>query len=110
MKKAKPKLRYTVDLPGRMYMFFISYEDRGAPSISKFAKSIGSTVEEIEKFRRHRQFDRAYRECNEIRKDYLIDRALDKRFDPSFVKYLLSEEPTGVEGDGELTLRLEVSD
>lgn len=104
----KTKFRYTQDLAERMYLFFASYDDGGAPSFVKFAKSIGATLAEVEGFRAHKQFDRAYRECREIRRDFLIDRGLEKRFDPSFVKFLLSCD-TDDEG-GEFTLRLEVNE
>ena len=93
-----------------MYTFFICYDDRGAPSIAKFARSVGSTVADLEKLRRHKRFDQAFRECEEIRKDYLIDRALDKRFDPSFVKFLLSEADSGDGDSGDFTLHLEVKE
>ena len=108
----RKKVKYTEDLPGKMYLYFISYEDRGAPSFLKFARSVGITCEDIEKFRRRRRFDLAYRECRRIRKDYLIDRALDKRFDGSFVKFLLSAEGEGEENGegGELVLSLEVKE
>ena len=59
-------------------------------------------------YKRHKKFDRAYRECGEIRRDYLIDRALTRRFDPSFVKFLLSDCEDVSEGEGELSVRLEV--
>lgn len=75
-----------------MYCFFRGYDDSGAPSLVKFAASVGTTTEELEKFRKHKEFDRAYRECCEIKRDYLIDRALSKRFDPTFVKFLISSE------------------
>ena len=108
MKKLKKK--YTEGLVGQMYHFFLGYEGRGIPSFNKFAISVGLTTEDIEKFRSHKRFDRAYRECLEIRKDYLIDRALDKRFDGGFVKFLLTlEEDTSSDG-GELLLRLEVKE
>ena len=88
----KPKRRYSPELAGKMYRFFIGYEDRGAPSFHKFAKSVGLTTEELENYRSHRIFDQAYRECQQIRRDYLIDRALDKRFDGSFTKFLITLE------------------
>ena len=75
-----------------MYSFFHHFSDVGSPSFSKFARSIGATLDDIEKFRRHKEFEFAYRECNEIRRDYLIDNALTKRFDSSLVKFLLSNE------------------
>lgn len=112
MKKKRGKIKYSPELAGRMYLFFLSYEDRGAPSFQKFAISIGATSEDVERFREHKNFDRAYRECSEIRRDYLIDRALDRRFDPSFVKFLLSSDDSDTEAESskEFTLRLEVSD
>lgn len=89
----KRKRKYESRLPRLLYSFFISYGDSaGAPSFSKFARSIGATLEELESFRKHPKFDAAYRECNEIRRDYLIDSALSKRHDPSFVKFLLTAE------------------
>lgn len=96
----------TRELCHKMYLYFISYEDRGAPSFCKFAKTVGMTVEELLSYRGRRLFDAAYRECREIRRDFLVDRALDKRFDPSFVKFLLCEETTP--GDGEFKLSVEV--
>ena len=107
----RKKLKYSPELAGRMYLYFISYDDRGAPSMLKFAKSIGTTLAELQRYREHTRFDRAYRECQEIRRDYLIDRALDRRFDPSFVKFIISSEAEGEEcRDSEMTLHLEVSE
>ena len=85
----------TKEICHRMYLYFISYDDRGAPSFDKFACSIGMTLADLMKLRSRKKFNAAYRECCAIRRDYLIDRALDKRFDPSFVKQLL------ILGDGE---------
>ena len=86
------KKKYTRDLPRRMYNFFISYSDIGAPSFTKFARSIGITTEELEKYRKRREFERAYQECSKIRRDYLIDNGLVKRFDSSLAKFILSSE------------------
>lgn len=88
----KRKIKYTDELPRQLYTFFISQSADGAPSFDKFARSIGATLEEIELFRKHKEFDRAYRECSEIRRDYLIEAALVRRYDPSFVKFLLAAE------------------
>lgn len=94
-----------------MYLYFIDYDDRGAPSFHKFARSVGATVEDIERLRSNKRFDRAYRECLEIRRDYIIDRALDKRFDPSFVKHLLCSEEVGSDEEAhDLLVRLEVTE
>ena len=108
----RKRARYDPGIGGRMYLFFTGYDGRGVPSITKFAASVGMTTEELESFRRHRRFERAYRECQEIRRDYLIDRALDRRFDPSFTKFLLSadDERDTATGDGELVLQLEVKE
>ncbi len=96
-----------------MYTYFHSYCDTGAPSFSKFARSIGITLDELEGLRRHKKFDEAYRECGEIRRDYLIDNALTKRHDPSFVKFLLISEfgmgeNTAPDGDRVMSVTLEV--
>ena len=83
---------YTNDLPRRLYTFFKDYDGVGMPSFSKFARSINVTLGDIERYRKHDKFDRAYRECSEIRRDYLIDNGLTKRYDSSFVKFLLNAE------------------
>lgn len=89
----KKKIEYSCDMPRLLYTFFISHSDTAsAPSFDKFARSIGATLADIERFREKREFDRAWRECSEIRRDYLIDAALTRRFDPSLVKFLLSTE------------------
>lgn len=91
-----------------MYKFFSEFSDTaGAPSFEKFAILKGVTLEELTSYRSKQNFDRAYRECCEIRRDYLIDRALNKRFDPSFVKFLLTED-TESDDCGSLSLKLEV--
>ena len=87
------KETYKKDYPRLMYSFFLNYDkSEGVPSFEKFAQKIGVTLETLTKFRRKAEFDRAYRECNEIRRDYLIDLALNKRADASLVKFLLSAE------------------
>ena len=93
-----------------MYCYFRGFDEQGEiPSFRKFAQSVGTTLADVESWRIHDEFERAYRECSEIRRDYLIDNALTRRFDPSFVKYLLSLE-YGEESlvDDELTFKLEV--
>ena len=95
-----------------MYLYFLSYSDGGLPSFRKFASSVGLTLAELMKMRSHREFDRAYAECREIRRDYLIDKALEKRFDSSFAKFLISleNEADDMEESGELRLHLEVKE
>lgn len=89
----KKKIKYSCDMPRLLYTHFISHSDTAsAPSFEKFARSIGATLDDIERFREKREFDRAWRECSEIRRDYLIDAALTRRFDPSLVKFLLTSE------------------
>ena len=93
LEMEKKKRNYSPDLPRRLYSFFVGYaEQPGAPSFSKFARSIGATSADLQAFRKHKEFERAYNECNEIRRDYLIDNALCKRFDGSVTKFLLSAE------------------
>ena len=111
MKKNHSK--YTNDLPRRIYTFFLNYDGPGAPSYSKFARSIGATLADVEGYRKHAKFESAYRECSEIRRDYLIDNGLVKRFDSSLTKFLLASEygmgdDKDKEVDKELTVTLEV--
>ena len=88
----KKKAKYSDSLAGAMYSYFISYnEPVGAPSFSKFARHISVTLEDLTSFRKHKRFDAAWRECSEIRRDYLIDSALSKRMDASFTKFILSD-------------------
>ena len=108
MKNGKKRIKYSRDLPRRLYSFFKDWSDgTGAPSVEKFAISIGATLSDVERFRSHVDFERAWRECSEIRRDYLTDMALTRRFDPSFVKFLLTEETEDVTDTG-IDLRLEV--
>ena len=95
------RVKYDDALADEMTAFFDSYEERGAPSFP-----LASLVE----FRKNQKFDMAYRECSEIRRDYLIDRALDKRFDPTFVRHLLTDEAEEEPGFTQTTLTLEVID
>ena len=107
----KPTEKHMKKLAEKMYYFFADYEDRGAPSFAKFARSIGFSTAELESMRSSRDFDQSYLECQKIRRDYLIDRALDKRFDSSFTKFLLSLDDEAEKSEsGSFTLRLEVVD
>ena len=112
MAERRKKAKYTPDLARKMYQFFLGYSDGGLPSFRKFAGSVGMTLADVEGFRRHRLFEAAYRECMAIRRDYLIDRALERRFDPSLTKYLLSLDEAEREREevGDIQLRLEVSE
>ena len=107
MKKHHSK--YTSDIPRRLYTFFLNYDGPGVPSFSKFARSIGSTLSEIERFREKSEFERAYQECSEIRRDYLIDNGLVKRFDSSFTKFLLTSEYGMGEKDTDLDKEIQVT-
>ena len=104
----RKRAKYAKNLPGEMYAFFANYTDaQSAPSFSKFARAKGVTVSDLEAFRSKGAFDKAYRECIKIRRDYLEDRALNKRFDPTFVKFLISEE-SDCERESELTDNLAI--
>ena len=84
--------RYRKGLAERMCGYFSNYAEDGAPSFGKFARSQGITAEDLAALRECADFDRAYRTCSEIRRDYLIDKALCRRADPSFVKFVLESE------------------
>ena len=104
----RKRIKYSSGLPKAMYCFFRGYESEGAPSFTKFAQSIGATSEDVEAWRKHGEFDRAYRECSQIRRDYLIDNGLARRFDPSLVKFLLSADDCN-DASEELKISLEVT-
>ncbi len=110
-QKLKKKSIYRKDFPHKLYVFFASFnETTGAPSFLKFARSIGVTTEDVEAFREHKEFDRAFRECERIRRDYLIDNALTKRFDSSFTKFVLTEEAEGGADEKAIDFTLRVID
>ena len=109
MNLNKRKKRYDRELPRRMYSYFASYDDaKGLPSFSKFARLSGVTLEELNGYRKNKEFERAWRECVEIRRDYLIDLAITKRADASFAKFLLSDVEES--DDGSLNFTLTVID
>lgn len=95
-------------LASRMLRYFTEFDGEGAPSFEKFARISGCRVAEFCAYREDEAFDRVYRECNEIRRDYLIDQALCRRYDPSFVKFLLTEESEAPADEKSLALTLEV--
>ena len=90
-KRKGHRRKYSGQMPRELYIFFKDYDGEGLPSFTKFAKNHGLTTEELESFRRYSSFDRAYRECLEIRRDLIIDRALSRKFDGSVSKLLLTE-------------------
>lgn len=90
---SRRKPRYEKDLPKRLYRFFLRCVSSGElPSLGKFARENRLTLEELKSFESRKEMARAVRECNEIRRDYLIDQALCKRADSSLVKFLLVAE------------------
>lgn len=105
----KERIKYTHDLPRRMYSYFASYSGGGAPSFQRFAIGIGLTLADVSRFREKKEFERAYKECSEIRRDYLINMALEKKNDSSFTKFLLATEYGMGEDDAVTDNRLEVT-
>lgn len=97
-------LEFIKDLSRKMYVFFKDYSGDGIPSFSKFAIQEKMTLETLEGMKEYAEFDRIYRECLEIRRDIIIDRAFTRRGDGSFAKFLLSEEYDTAEGHIDLTL------
>ena len=104
------KKKYNDELPRQLYTYFVnSAAESTIPSFSKFARSIGVTLEALEGYRKKKEFDRAWRDCIEIRRDYLTDCALTRRYDPSFVKFILGIElGTDNESDEDKTLAVTV--
>lgn len=99
-------------MPRLLYTYFIGAVTNGEiPSISKFARQNALTVEDVMRFREHSEFEKAYREANEIRRDYLIDSALMRRFDSSFAKFILTEELTQEsDSEGSVTVNIKVEE
>ena len=104
------KKKYDKDLPRQIYTYFVNAAaESSIPSFSKFARSIGVTLDTLSEYRKHKEFDRAWRDCIEIRRDYLTDCALTRRYDPSFVKFLLGfEMGTEAETDEDNSLAVTV--
>ena len=78
------------------------------PSFIKFARREGLQLGELEAQLSRGVLSEVRRTCEALRREHLIDRALLRRYDPSFVKYLLEAEQTAVEGDGTLAVQIEV--
>ncbi len=61
------------------------------PSFVRFAYHAGTDMQTLRaKRKKSKAFDGAWRECEEILSDRIIDGALHKRLDASFSKFLLS--------------------
>ncbi len=97
---------YKKELAREMYLFFSGYSGAGAPSFSKFARAKGLTLSQLCSYRKYKRFREAYEECEALRRDYLIDRALGRGFDGSFVKFLLDREES--DAPKEIKFKLEV--
>ena len=102
------KQKYTRETAGKMYLYFLNYDEGGLPSFSKFATGLGVSLATLESWRRKKKFDAVWRECHSIRRDRLIDGALARRYDPSLAKFILAEETDCAEGDENMTVTVEV--
>ena len=104
----KPK--HLTELCRKMTNYFAFYEGFGAPSFEKFAGLMSLKLSDLATLRSEPEFDRAYRECCAIRRDYLTDRALEKKFDSSLVKLLITmeKEELAVMEQAQFTLSVEV--
>ncbi len=84
-------MQYKKDYAKKMLDFFAYGEGKGLPSFEKFAFSIGALRADLERWRKEDPiFSKCYDECVFRLCDMLTDGALIKRYDPSFVKFLLS--------------------
>lgn len=92
------------ELTHRMYCFFKDFTGDGLPSFSKFARSEKMTLERLKSYRENPEFDRIFRECKEIRRDMMIDKAFTRRGDGSFAKFLIGAEDEVFEDRIDLTL------
>jgi hypothetical protein len=109
-KENNVKLKHIKAMCQKMRDYFVSYEGIGAPSFEKFAAMMSISTLELRDLRSVPEFEAAYRECCAIRRDYLIDRGLEKKFDSSLVKLLITtekEDDLCVDG-AQFTLSVEV--
>lgn len=84
-------MQYKEEYAKKMLDFFAYGEGKGLPSFEKFAFSVGALRSDIERWRKESSlFSKCYDECVCRLCDMLTDGALIKRYDPSFVKFLLS--------------------
>lgn len=80
-------------LKAAMLGYFANYSSPdGAPSLAKFRREHGISYSEFEGLKKKDDFRDVLKECSEFRRDYLIDCGLTKRFDASFVKFVLQLE------------------
>lgn len=98
----------TKEISQRMYCFFRDFRGDGIPSFSKFARTEHLTYETLESLCDDPEFYRIWRECAEIRRDIIIDRAITRHGDGSFAKFLLGEE--GQAGSNRVEFTLTVVD
>ena len=93
-----------------VHIFYNLQREYRCTELFKVCKKYRATLEELSSLRRNRAFDEAWRECSEIRRDYLIDGALSRRFDPSFTKFLYEKEKEceGTLADSDMIFTLEV--
>ena len=95
--KEKEKLK---QLRRSLIDYFANYNGTdGAPSLAKFRRGHGISYSDFEKFKDRQDFRDVLKECSEFRRDYLIDCGLTKRFDASFVKFVLQLEDESVGDD-----------
>ncbi len=98
----KRKQKKENEIGKRLREYFLSSaEEPSPPSFSKFARNLGMTLSELSLLRENPEFDRIWLDCIEIRRDYLIDKALTRSCDPSFVKFILTGEAGTEDGDTE---------
>ena len=81
------------EIKRRLLDYFKNFSgDGGAPSIAKFCRENGIDIAKIKRLSSRADFREVLDECSEFRRDYLIDCGLTKRFDSSFVKFVLQLE------------------
>ena len=86
-------MNYNKEYAKKMLDFFSYGDGKALPSFPKFAFSIGACSSDLEKWKQENEdFAMAYDECVTRLCDMLTDGALVKRFDSSFVKFLLSSK------------------
>ncbi len=92
-------MKYRKELPARLLSFFDFSAGEGLPTFSDFRRQEGLCLRDFSRFLKRADFAAAVAEANARLADALRVGALTKRYDPSFVKFLLTEADGGQDGE-----------
>lgn len=107
-------MRYKTEYCQALLDYFRQGGDGALPSLARFAYGLGIPYGLLAVWERdHDEFATAMREARRILEELLVDKALAKAYDPTFVKFLLSEPrllwPASGAEDDRLTVEVVVA-